>query len=142
MPLLVLSACHQNSKISSSSPIHKSLHWLTINDRIQYKVLTFSLTHIILLPSGHHSYLHSPFSLKGNCATRSSSLITLGRPTNNSRLKITNRPFHLTDPALRNRFPHELCHFSSHASQLNLIPPLFSLSPSFLLKNSNSFFLT
>ena len=38
------------------SPVHKSLHWLKINQRIQYKII--SLTHKTL-HSGHPSYLRS-----------------------------------------------------------------------------------
>jgi hypothetical protein len=75
--------------------------------------------------------------------TRSSSLVTLNRPSNNSRLKITNRSFYHTAPALWNSLPPDLRHFSSHStsSQPNLNSPLFSLSPSvFLKKTKNSSF--
>jgi hypothetical protein len=64
------------------------------------------------------------------------ALVTLNRLSNNSRLKITNRSFHLTSPALWNSLPPDLRHFSSHStsSQPNLNSPLFSLSPSVFLK--------
>ena len=120
------------------SPILKTLHRLKINERIQYKVLS----PIKLFLSGHPSYLHSLLSLKRNCSTRSSSVVTLNRPSNNSRLKITNRSFHLTAPALWNSLPPDLHHLSSHStSQPNLKSPVFSLSPVFL-KNSKLIFFT
>ena len=127
------------TRITSTINIHearhtilKYLHWLKINERIQYKVL--SLTDKTL-HSGHPSYLHYLLSLKRNCSTRSSSVVTLNRPSNNSRLKITNRSFHHTAPALWNSLPPDLRHFSSHStSQSNLNLPIFSLSPSVFLK--------
>ena len=126
-------AVTKTPKFHHISPILKSLHWLKINERIQYKVL--SLTYKTL-HSGHPSYLHSLLSLKRNCSTRSSSVVTLNRPSNNSRLKITNRSFYHTAPALWNSLPPDLRHFSSHStsSQPNFNSPLFSLSPSVFLK--------
>jgi hypothetical protein len=78
--------------------IFKSLRLLKINVRIQYKVFSFSHTYKTL-HSGHPSYLHSFLNLKRNCSTRSSSLVTLKRLSNNSHLKIRNRFFRLTAPA-------------------------------------------
>ena len=125
-------AVTKTTKFHHISPILKSLHWLKINERVQYKVL--SLTYKTL-HSGHPSYLHSLLSLNRNSSTRSASLVTLNRPYNKSRLKITNRSFHLTAPALWNSLPPDLRHFSSHStSQSNLNLPIFSLSPSVFLK--------
>jgi hypothetical protein len=59
----------------------------------------------------------------------------INRPSNNSHLKITNRPrtFHHTAPALWNSLPPaDLRHFSSHSTspQPNYLnSPLFFLSP-------------
>ena len=110
--LLVLNAAAhavtKTTKFHHISPILKSLHWLKINERIQYKVL--SLTYKTL-HSGHPSYLHSLFSLNRNSSTRSASLVSLNRPYNKSRLKITNRSFHFTAAALWNSLPPELRHF-------------------------------
>jgi hypothetical protein len=87
----------------------------------------FSLSYETL-HSGHPSY--SILSLKRKCSTCSSSLVTLNRPCNHSRLKITNRSLYLTDPDLWNSLPPDLCHFSSRftSSQPKLNSPLFSLS--------------
>ena len=72
--------------------------------------------------SGHPSYLHSLLGLKHNCSTRSSSLVTLNRPSNNSRLKITNRSFYHTAPALWNSLLLDLrSHFLLTLLLLNLI---------------------
>jgi hypothetical protein len=81
---------------------------------------------------------HFLVSLEHNCSTCSSSLVTLNRPSNNSRLKLTNRSFHHIAPALGNSLPPDLRHFPSHSifSQPNLQSPVFSLSPSVFLKNS------
>jgi hypothetical protein len=67
-------AVTKTPKFHHISPILKSLHWLKINERIQYKVLflTYKTLH-----SGHPSYLHSLLNLKRNCSTRSSSLVIL-----------------------------------------------------------------
>jgi hypothetical protein len=99
----------------------------------------FSLSHtklfflVILL-----IYLHFLLSLERNCSTRSSSLVTLDRSSNNSRLKITKRSFHLTTPALWNSLPPDLRHFSSHSnsSQPNLNSPLSSFLLLSFSKNS------
>jgi hypothetical protein len=87
------------------APVLKSLHWLKINQRIHYKVM--SLTYEILL-SNQPSYLHSLLSLQSSHSTRSSSVVTLARPSNPSRLKLTNRSFYHTAPALWNSLPTEL----------------------------------
>jgi hypothetical protein len=82
---------------------------------------------------GQLSYLHYLLSPKRNCSMRSSSLVTLSRPSNHYRLKITNRSSHLNAPVLWNRLPPDLRHFSSHSmsSQPNLNSPVFSFTLSF-----------
>ena len=81
-------AVTKTPKFNHISPILKSLHWLKVQQRIQYKVI--SLTHKAL-HSGHPSYLRTLLHLNNTRSTRSSLLITLIRPTNNSSLQITNR---------------------------------------------------
>ena len=98
-------AVTKTPKFHHISPILKSLHWLKINQRIQYKVI--SLTHKAL-HSGRPSYLRTLLSVNHAHSTRSSSLITLTRPTNKSSLKITNRSFCLAAPALWNSLPSGL----------------------------------
>jgi hypothetical protein len=95
-------AVTKTSKFHHITPILKTLHWLKINERIQYKVL--SLTYKSL-QTGHPCCLRS---LSPNRSTRSSSLITLNRPANTSRLKISNRSFSHSAPVLWNNLPPDL----------------------------------
>jgi HEPN domain-containing protein len=109
-------AVTKTPKYHHITPILKSLHWLKIEQRIQYKVL--SLTHKSL-QSGQPSYLRSLLSLKSNRITRSSSLITLNRPSTTSRLKITNRSYYHSAPALWNSLPSDLRQISDHLTSLS-----------------------
>ena len=70
------------------TPILRSLHWLKINERIQYKLL--SLTYKVLSTS-QPDYLQNLISIQSTGRTRSSSLVTLARPSVSSSLQITNR---------------------------------------------------
>ena len=90
-------AVNKTPEFHHITPILKSLHWLNINERIQYKVL--SLTYKSL-QTGKHCYLRSLLSFILNRSTRSSSLITLNRPSNSSRLELTNRSFYHSASAL------------------------------------------
>jgi len=67
-------------KSSHITPILRSLHWLKVNERIEYKLL--SLTYKVLTTS-QPDYLHNLISVQstGKLRTRSSSLVTLARPT-------------------------------------------------------------
>jgi hypothetical protein len=95
----------------------------------------FSLLYKTLHPC-RPSYLHSLLSLKRNCLTRSSSLVTLNRPCNNSNLKITIGLF-ITLLLLYRTVPLlTYVILSSHStSQAKLNLPLFSFSPSVFLKS-------
>jgi len=77
-------------KFSHTTPIFKSLHWLKINERIEYKIL--SLTYKTL-STAEPAYLHNLISVQPPGRTRSSSLITIARPPSSSSLKITDRSF-------------------------------------------------
>ena len=126
-------AVTKTPKFHHITPILKSLHWLKINERIQYKVL--SLTYKSL-QTGHPSYLRSLLSFTPNRSTRSSSLITLNRPTNTSRLKILNRSFSHSAPVLWNNLPPDLRQFSYYptSSTVTLNSPVSNLSTSLFLK--------
>jgi len=73
-------------KFAHISPVLKSLHWLKIVQRIQYKVA--SITYKVL-QSEQPSYLHSLLNVQSYRSTRSSVIIILQRPSVRSRLKIT-----------------------------------------------------
>jgi hypothetical protein len=105
-------AVTRTPKFHHITPILKSLHWLTINQRIQYKVLT--LTHKSL-KTGHPAYLRSLLSFTPHRSTRSSSLITLNRPSVTSGLKISNRSFYHHAPVLWNSLPSYLRHTAHHS---------------------------
>ena len=105
----------------------KSLHWLKITQRIQYKIL--SLTYKSL-QYNKPSSISDLLTIQSTRSTRSSAVVTLQRPSNPSRLKISDRSFYFQAPALWNALPH---HLRSHSHLLNLI--LFS---HYLLLNSTS----
>ena len=69
------------------TPVLKSLHWLKVNERIEYKLL--SLTYKVIT-TAQPSYLRNLMSLQPPRSTRSSSVVTLSPPTISS-LKITDR---------------------------------------------------
>ena len=87
------------------SPVLKSLHWLKINERIDYKLL--SLTYKVLTAM-QPSYLHNLISLQPPRCTRTSSVVTLARPPASSSSKITNPSFRHASPHLWNKFPVSL----------------------------------
>jgi len=63
-------------KSSHITPILKSLHWLKVNERIEYKLL--SLTHKVLTTS-EPSYLSNLIFVQPPRSTR--SVVTLSRPS-------------------------------------------------------------
>ena len=108
-----------------STPMHlntrtSSLHWLKIEQRIQYKLI--SLTYKVLTTS-QPIYLHNLISLQSDNNTRSSDVVTFARPSLTSSLKITDRSFQYASPHLCNKLP-----FSLHES---VSPPYAYLNPSF-----------
>jgi len=89
-------------KSSHITPILRSLHWIKINERIKYKLL--SLTYKVLTTS-QPDYLHNLISVQSTDRTHSSSLVTLTRPSVSSSLQITNRSFTYASPYLWNQLP-------------------------------------
>ena len=87
-------------KSSHITPILRSLHWLKIN--IEYKLL--SLTYKVLTTS-QPDYLHNLISVQSTGRTRSSSLVTLARPSVSFSLQITNRSFIYASPYVWNQLP-------------------------------------
>ena len=98
-------AVSKTRKFNHISPVLKSLHWLKINQRIQYKII--SLTYNIL-QTQQPSYLYTFLSPQSHNNTRSSSVITLARPSTTSSLKITNRSFSHHAPVLWNSLPLDM----------------------------------
>ena len=99
-------------KSSHITPILRSLHWLKINERIEYKLL--SLTYKVLTTS-QPDYLHNLISVHSTCRTRSSSLVTLARPSLSYSSQVTNRSFRYAS------VHHLTCGISSLLHSVNLI---------------------
>ena len=74
-------------KSSHITLILRSLHWLKINERIEYKLLSFTYK---VLTTSQPDYLHNLISVQSTGRTRSSSVVTLARPSISSSLQITN----------------------------------------------------
>ena len=104
-------------KSSHITPILRSLHWLKITEHIEYKLL--SLTYKVLTVT-QPSYLHNLITVQPPRSTRSSSLVTLARPSTSCSLWITDRSFQYASPRLWNQLPasfHQPCtNLSSSAS--------------------------
>jgi len=104
-------------KLHHITPILKSLHWLKINVRIKYKVLSLINKS---LKTGQPSYLRSILSFllsfPSHSCTRSSSLITLSRPSLTSRLKIANKSYYHSAPVLWKNLPSDLRHVAHHVT--------------------------
>ena len=107
--------------------------------RIEYKLL--SLTHKVLTTS-QPDYLHNLISVQSSGRTRSSSVVTLARPSVSSSLQIINRSFRYASPHLWNQLPsssrqphsvhcppgsHHLAHITSLQSSPSFSP---SVTPS------------
>ena len=115
-------AVTKTPKYNHITPHLKSLHWLKITQRIQYKIL--SLTYKSLQFKQPSSILDL-LKIQPTHFTRSSAVVTLQRPSNPSRLKITDRSFYHQAPALWNSLPHYLRALSSTSStQTNNLSPL------------------
>ena len=116
-------AVTKTPKFHHITPHLKSLHWLKITQRIQYKIL--SLTYKSL-QYNKPSSISDLLTIQPTRSTRSSAVVTLQRPSNPSRLKISDRSFYFQAPALWNALPHHL-RSHSHSSQSH---SLLSLSSS------------
>ena len=103
-------------KSSHITPIPKSLHWLKVNKRIEYKLLFLNYkVHTTSQPS----YLNNLISVQPHRSTRSSSVVTFSRPSTISSLKITDRSFRYASPRL-NSLIHSVS-LASHVSTYLLI---------------------
>ena len=95
----------QASKFKHITPILKSLHWLKVSERIEYKIN--SVTYKILNTT-QPSYLYDLVSIQPPHGhnTRSSPYVTLTKPS--SSLKVTHRSFRHASPHLWNQLPTSL----------------------------------
>jgi len=89
------SAVVRAPKSTHITPILRSLHWLKITERNEYKLL--SLTYKVLTTTPP-SYLHNLITVQPPRSTRSSSLVTLARPSTLSSVRIIDRSFQYASP--------------------------------------------
>jgi hypothetical protein len=97
-------------KFEHISPTLYSLHWLKIQQRIEYKIISITYT---ALQFGQPTYLRQLLNIQSVRSTRSGSLVTLARPSP-PRLQISDRSFHIKAPQLWNSLP---AHLRQPASQ-------------------------
>ena len=89
-------------------------------------------------PTWQPYYLHNLISVQSSGRTRSSSVVTLARPSVSSSLQITNRSFTYASPYLWNQLPSSFRqpqsvhapHGSPHLAHITSSQSLSSLSPS------------
>ena len=92
-------AVTRTPKHSHISPVLKSLHWLKVEQRIEYKII--SITHN-LLHITEPKYLHRLINIKPPSRTRSSDHLCLSLPPASTRLKFSDRSFRNSSPRLWN----------------------------------------
>jgi len=85
VPLLA-HAVVKATKSCHVTPVLRSLHWRSVTELIDYKLL--SVSYKVLL-STQSTYLHNLISVQPPRSTRSSPLVTFTRPSTLSLLRIT-----------------------------------------------------
>jgi len=110
-------------KSSHITPILRSLHWLKVNERIEYKLL--SLTYKVLTTS-QPSYLNNLISVQPPRSTRSSHVVTFlaHQPSRHLKSQIAHSDMHQPICAINSRIlsvslashvsTHLLIHLSAH----------------------------
>src|SRR6218665_512599 len=113
------------------TPVLKKLHWLKIPERIEYTCKSISLTYKTL-KSSQPSYLRQLFTIhriQPPRSTRSSSTLTLLRPSVTSALKFSNRSIYSRScPASLEQTPPALRQISESSYELTQTSPL-KISP-------------
>src|SRR6218665_2629611 len=107
------------------TPVLKKLHWLKIPELIEYKVISLIYN---TLQYSQPSYLRQLFTIQPPRSTRSSSTLTLLRPSVTSSLKFSNRPIAVAVPPLLNKLPPALRQVSESSYELTQTSPL-KISP-------------
>src|SRR6218665_1139874 len=121
------SAVTKTPKHHHITPILKILHWLKIPERIEYKAISLTYN---TLQSSQPSYLRQLFTIQPPRSTRSSSTLTLLRPSVASSLKFSNRSIAVAVPPLWNKLPPALRQISDLSYELTRTSPL-AISPQF-----------
>jgi hypothetical protein len=85
------------------TPVLKSLHWLKIQQRIEYKIISLTFT---ALQNHEPRYIAAKLNIRPNGSTRSSSFVTLQRPS--VKLETGKRSLSYAAPFLWNALPNIL----------------------------------
>ena len=114
------------------SPVLHSLHWLKIEQRIQYKIISMTQN---LLHSATHFYLYRLLNTQPTRPTCSSNCLSLVHPKLTFRLKFSDRSFRNAAPSLWNKLPTTLHSLFTEATRANPVPfPPLALSHQQFLK--------
>ena len=92
------------SKYEHITPTIQALHWLKINQRIKYKIVSLTYN---TLQFGQPQYLRRLLTIQQARCTRSSSVVTLVRPRT-TRRKIEDRSFYHAAPTFWNDLPSSM----------------------------------
>ena len=128
-------AVTRTQKYSHICSVLKSLHWLKVEQRIQYKII--SITHN-LLHIAEPKYLHRLINIKPPGRTRSSDHLCLSLPPVSSRLKFADRSFRNFSPRLWNFLPINLRSFAPdtyHSTTVTSSTPSLPCRALFLSRN-------
>ena len=137
----------QNSMAQAVSCISKyehitrtiqSLHWLKINQRIKYKIISLTYS---ALQFGQPQYLRRLLTIQEARCTRSSSVVTLVRPTT-TRRKTEDRSFYHAAPTLWNDLPVNMRMPASPADQSGSYQTVLELSRSQFLSRLKTHLFT
>jgi len=118
-------------RFTHANYILKSLHWLKINQRIEYKILSLTCK---VLTTAQPGYLRNLISVDSPHIESSSSSVALSQPSSSSSLKITDCSFRYASPCLWNKLPASFRqpnpdHSFSHSSQPNFLSSSVSSLP-------------
>ena len=93
-----------SSRFQHITPGLKSLHWLKVEQRIQYKLISLTYSS---LQHNSHLYLHRLLTIPTNHrSTRSTSVVILFKPS--VKLETEKRSFSFAAPFLWNTLPKEM----------------------------------
>jgi len=120
-------AVSKTPKCSHITPILKSLPLLKIEQKIQYKVISFTYK---TLQFNKPNYFNDLLHIQRNRNTRNSDIVTLQRPSVCFNLKLTDRSFRHYAPVLWNSLPKQLRQPMLHQPSINQTFSTLALSSS------------
>ena len=126
-------------KHSHISPVLKSLHWLKVEQQIQYKII--SITHK-LLHITEPKYLHRLINIKPPSRTRSSDHLCLSLPPVFIRFKCANRSPRISSPRVWNSLPINLRSFAPDTHHSTTVISSIPSHPCRVLSLSRNQFLS